>query len=147
VRFTGLQVDPALGLLAGLRIEPHQLAHAQPAAIEQFDDRRVARFHPGVGLVLAEVGELHRVIHAQRLGQRLRRFRRLHVQHRVAPDQPLAPEPRVEAAPAGEDQPDAAAAAPAAMHLRHPAPHVRVLHLQQRHARLDGVFGELLQVE
>ena len=63
---------------------PDQFAHAQAAAVEQFHDGRVARLQPGIGLLVAELGQLHRVVHAQRLGQRLGRLGRAHVLHRVA---------------------------------------------------------------
>ena len=135
VRLAGLQVDPAARRAARRGVQADQLADAQAAAVQQFHDRGVARLEPAD--------------RPRRPGSRpaaprrrrpapwaagLRRLGRAHVLHRIAGHQALAAEPGVEAAPAGQDQRDAAAAAARAMHLRDPAAHVRGLHARERHA-------------
>ena len=72
------------GCAARHRVQPHQFAHAQAAAVQQFHHGRIARFQPGVGLVARVSRQLHRIVDAQRLGQRLGRLGRAHVLHRIA---------------------------------------------------------------
>ncbi|GAB1383154.1 hypothetical protein MASR1M50_14740 [Burkholderiales bacterium] len=93
------------------------------------------------------LGQLHRLVHAQRLGQRARLARGANALHRIGGDQPFAPQPGVEAAPARQDQRDAAATAATGVHARHPGPHVVRLHRRQRHTGLHGQLGQLVQVQ
>ena len=150
LHFGRRQVDPAtpaaLRGVAGRHVQADQFAHAQAAAVEQLDHGGVARFQPRVIAFGHVIGQLHRFVDAQRLGQRARLPGCAHVLHRVGADQAFAPEPGVEAAPAREDERNAAPAAPAGVHLRHPAAHVVVLHRRQRHTGLRGGGGELVQV-
>ena len=97
-----LQVDPAFGQWAGLHIQPHQLAHTQPAAVQQLDHGRIARLKPSAVFAL-EIGKLHRIIYAHGFGQGLGCFGGAHILHRVAGDQPLAAQPDVKAAPAAQN--------------------------------------------
>ncbi len=70
-----------------------------------------------------------------------------HVQHRVVRHQALARGPGVEAAPAREDERDAAPAAPARMHLRDEAADVAAAQLQQRQAGRLGQPRQAFQVQ
>ena len=148
MRLAGIAVDPAARLAARLCIEPDQLANAQAAAVEQFGDAAVARFHEGVnaGGVGFKTGQLHCFIDAQGLGQRLGHLGRAHVLHRVARHQAFTAQPGVKTAPARQDQRNAAPAASTRMHLRHPAPQMRVRHVSQCHAGLARLGLQLLQV-
>ena len=90
---------------------------------------------------------MHRLVHAQGFGQRLGGFWRAHILHRIGGDQPFAAQPGVKAAPARQDQRNAAAAAPGAVHLHDPAPHVGAVHLRQRHTGLQRIGLQLVQVQ
>ena len=79
---------PSLWRVASHHVQPNELAHAQAAAVEQLHHGRVARLQPGV-VVAGKVGQLHRLVDGQRLGQRLGGFGRAHVLHRVAANQAL----------------------------------------------------------
>src|SRR5437763_652444 len=78
---------------------------------------------------------------ADKAGVELTRVQNAHIRRWVAQM------PGIEAAPTREDQRDAAAAAARTVHLRDPAPDVRVLHAREFHAGLVRVVDELLQVE
>jgi hypothetical protein len=142
-----IEIDPAQRRVARLCIEPRELAHAQATAIEHFDDGAVARLGPGVGLLVVQLGEPHRVVHAQRLRQRPAGLGRVHVLHRVEADQPLVAEPAVEAAPARQHQRNAARLAPGAVQLCHPAADVGGLHAVERQTGLGRVLPQRLQVK
>ena len=68
---TRLQIHPApalaLGVGIGDGVEPRQFTHAQAAAVEQLDHGGVARFQPGVGAGVVELGQAHGVVHRQGL--------------------------------------------------------------------------------
>ena len=146
--FGRVQVDPAARPGAGLHIQTHQLGNAQAAAIKQFGDAAVACFKvrvaTGFGGLVA--GQLHRLVHAQRLGQGLGGPGRAHVLRRVAAHQAFAAQPGVKAAPARQDQRNAAPAAASAVHLGHPAPQVGGVHVRQRHIGCASLSLQLLQV-
>ncbi|MNW20030.1 hypothetical protein D3C71_2202400 [compost metagenome] len=58
-------------MAAGNHIQPDQLAHAQAAAVHQLHHGGIARLYPRVTLGIGAFGKAHRIIHRQRLGQRL----------------------------------------------------------------------------
>ena len=126
-----LHVHPAARRGCRHGIQTHQLCDTQTAAVKQFHHRRITRFKPWVLRFILVAGELHRVIHTQRFGQRFGGFGRFHVLHRVAGNQPFAPQPDVKASPTRQNQRNAAPAATARVHLRHPAANVTGLHLEQ----------------
>ena len=149
MRLTGLHINPATGVLAGLCVKAHQLANAQAAAIKKLGDAAVARFelrrHHRFAALIAR--QLHRFIDAQRFGQRLGRLGRPHILYRIAGNQSAPAQPGVKTAPARQNQRNAARAAPAAVHLCHPATDVRVVQLQQRQPSLARVGGEFFKVQ
>ncbi|MCY1167720.1 hypothetical protein D9M73_76900 [compost metagenome] len=105
-------------------------------------DERIA-----VAIRLLVTGQLHSLVHTERLGQRLGSLGRTHVLHRVAAHQPLAAQPGIKTAPARQNKRDAAGAAPAAVHLCDPTPHVGVVHRRQHNRGLKGIGLEFLQVQ
>ena len=64
-------VDPAGRGVAGAQVQPHQLGHAQAAAVQQLDDAVVARAQRRIAGVGSKAGQRHRLVDRQRLGQRL----------------------------------------------------------------------------
>jgi hypothetical protein len=89
----GLQVDPATAAALGTGlagIQPHQLAHAQAAAVQQLDHGGIARLQPGVG---AGVVAARRTASStpSALGSGLGCLGRAHVLHRVVRLPGLAP--------------------------------------------------------
>ena len=147
MRLRCLEVNPAARFRAGRRIQPHEFAYTQAATVQQLDDSRVARLQPGVLGVIVKTRQRDRIVHTERFGQGFGRFGGAHVQHRIRIDQTFAAQPGVKTAPAGQNQRNTAATAPAAVHLHDPVADVRVTHGQQDNVGFEGEFVELLQIQ
>ena len=146
----GLQINPAApllqGLAAGHHVQAHQLTYAQATAIQQLNHGAIARLLPGIDRFGMEVCQAHGLVHRQRFGQRFGRAWRTHIQQRVPLQQPFAHRPGVKAAPARQNQGNAARAAPTTVHLRHQPAHVRSLQLQQLQPQRVRAGLQALQV-
>jgi hypothetical protein len=99
VGFARLQIDPAARLGTRRCVQAGQFSDPQAAAVQQFNHGSVARFEPRVALRVLVTGQLDGFVHAERLGQRLGRFRCAHILHGIARHQALASQPGIEAAP------------------------------------------------
>ena len=139
-----LQIDPAPGLGAGLRVQASEFGNAQPAAVEQLGQAVVADIEISAIAALPETGQLHRFVDAQRLGQGLGRLGRSHALHRVMGQGALKAQPGIKPAPARQDERDAAPAAAPTVHLGDPAAHIGRGDLLERDL---GLGCELLQLE
>ena len=117
--------------LIGPDIQPHQLAHAQAAAVKQLGHRGVTRFNPRICFGVLKAGQLHGVIHSQGLGQGFGCLGAAHAFHGVEGHQILLGSPAIKAAPARKNQRNAACAAACAMHLRSKTADMHGLQRQQ----------------
>ncbi len=146
VRCRILQIQPPGRGIGSLHIQAHQFAHTQAAAIQQLDDRVVAcgqgSGHQGVRATLAHwravVGQGHRLVHRQGLGQRPRCLGRLHAFSRVGHHAPFAAPPAIKAAPGRQDDGHRSRRQPTLVQTRQPATHMVCLHTGQRHALIDA---------
>ena len=129
-------VDPAALAAAGAQVQSDQLGQSQSRAVQQFDDRAVARGQPRIAVAgaIAVFGQGHRLVDRQRLGQRLSPLGRAHANHRVVLDHALLAPPAVQAAPGREQQRQAARRQAAAVRLCRPGAHVVRLHRLERDA-------------
>ena len=145
-----LQINPASAFFgsfcAGHHIQTSQLGHPQATAIQQLHHGRIARFKPWVVCFLGVLGQLHRFVNTQCFGQWFGYFRRTHTLDGIVRNEAFARQPMVEAAPARQNEGNAASGATTAVHLSHPSAHMHSLHLRQIDIGSVCQLGEFLQV-
>jgi len=141
-----LQIDPAARLGAGCHIQANQLPHRRPLPYSSSTMALSRALNQGASGDSSKSASFMASSTPRALGRGLPALG-----DDICTGSLLtstgAPHPGVKAPPAGQNKGNAPPAAALGMHLSHPAPHMVVLHLVQRHAGGGGSGRELLRVQ